>query len=701
MYPHAGNSENGFFSSRNKEEGSVIAAPSENNLTRVSIEKHEQETLRMTSSMDLDWMTCRKLFNPEMESTTLQQKQQQQQQQQLLLLHQQQQQQHLQIETQMQQENDSTFLNASRKRPSCQDSLDSLFLSNKNDRHYLNNHHHKDYHDHPDTVGMDGNNNNNNNIDYDDDDNVCKIRRLNLNDPEMMEHHCQERTCDSTAYTPSVNNASTFMATQTNIPKKKKMMMIGSDKHDPSSTFISPNDVMVNPYYEDNVNITIDFDGHEGSRKIERQEQQEEEHQQQRKEDAEIKLTQRPPSPPIFGFESDFFSPPATVKKTLIWGDMESSLDGENCHQDFHDAQSHGERVKDGNHYQKLPNPSFQQTFYNHHNHCTTRNSENHDNCINPISVSMKPPKTPMTRRKGLSSSSTSSGRRLPLFQLSPQKPKHSIHSSLLDRKESSPFSHSSPNPYRGNLDLHDFHMYDNHESSYNHGNSFHNCEATSSRLSQDFEIIGTLGDGSFGTVYKGLSRLDGCTYAIKEAKRRAKGRGDRERMLQEVKALAVLSDVSDVAAFHIVRYHQAWIEDDRLHIVTDLCTSTLHAEINGGMLKNDTQRQYKLLREMLLALKLIHQHGKVHLDIKPENIFVKDDKYKLGDFGLAVEGTTVGEVEEGDCRYMCRDLISGNHRDLTKVRSRSTYKRGGLYQFSRLIVIFVLMCIHSVTSFL
>ena len=198
------------------------------------------------------------------------------------------------------------------------------------------------------------------------------------------------------------------------------------------------------------------------------------------------------------------------------------------------------------------------------------------------------------------------------------------------------------------------------------------------SRLAEDFDVVGTLGEGSFGTVYKCLSRLDGCTYAIKAAKRRSKGIEDRKRMLQEVKALAELSDVSDMAAFHVVRYHQAWIEDDRLHIVTDLCQSTLQMEMHQGIIKDDTQRQYKLLREMLLALKLIHKFGKVHLDIKPENIFVKDDKFKLGDFGLVVEEGTLEEVEEGDCRYMCKDLFSGNHRDLTKVSeticSKSTY---------------------------
>jgi hypothetical protein len=56
------------------------------------------------------------------------------------------------------------------------------------------------------------------------------------------------------------------------------------------------------------------------------------------------------------------------------------------------------------------------------------------------------------------------------------------------------------------------------------------------SRLEQDFDIIGHLGNGSFGTVYKCLSRLDGCMYAVKAAKRKAKGVADRDRMLKEVR---------------------------------------------------------------------------------------------------------------------------------------------------------------------
>ena len=202
----------------------------------------------------------------------------------------------------------------------------------------------------------------------------------------------------------------------------------------------------------------------------------------------------------------------------------------------------------------------------------------------------------------------------------------------------------------------------------------------TRSRLIQDFEVVGPLGDGDFGTVYSCISRLDRRPYAVKATKSQARGTSDRERMLREVHALAALSDSSDSAAFHIVRYHQAWMEENRLFIQTELCTSTLRKEMTTGRkgcsvsaLRLDVTRQFKLLREMLLALDFVHRNGMVHLDIKPENIFVKNNQYKLGDFGLAAKSSVrargvEGDVDEGDSRYLCLDLLQGNHQDLTKV---------------------------------
>lgn len=57
------------------------------------------------------------------------------------------------------------------------------------------------------------------------------------------------------------------------------------------------------------------------------------------------------------------------------------------------------------------------------------------------------------------------------------------------------------------------------------------------SRFYSDFDIIGELGNGSFGNVFKVMSRLDGCMYAIKVAHRPAKGHADKDRMLKEVRS--------------------------------------------------------------------------------------------------------------------------------------------------------------------
>lgn len=135
--------------------------------------------------------------------------------------------------------------------------------------------------------------------------------------------------------------------------------------------------------------------------------------------------------------------------------------------------------------------------------------------------------------------------------------------------------------------------------------------------------------------------------------------------LLLQVYALAALSDQADTATFHIVRYHQAWMEDDLLYIQTELCQGTLSDELAHGPLSEE--RRYKVLREILLALEFIHRQQMVHLDIKPENIFIKNNQFKLGDFGLVTRASCAQEVEEGDSRYMSMELLSGDRSDLTK----------------------------------
>lgn len=63
------------------------------------------------------------------------------------------------------------------------------------------------------------------------------------------------------------------------------------------------------------------------------------------------------------------------------------------------------------------------------------------------------------------------------------------------------------------------------------------------------------------------------------------------------------------------------------------------------------------------MGLKHIHDHSIVHMDIKPENIFLKaSGLFKVGDFGIAVRLPVSGGWEEGDGRYVAPELLRRSH---------------------------------------
>jgi hypothetical protein len=74
------------------------------------------------------------------------------------------------------------------------------------------------------------------------------------------------------------------------------------------------------------------------------------------------------------------------------------------------------------------------------------------------------------------------------------------------------------------------------HPGSYIHNpTSDESSNERKSRFHTDFDIIEEIGNGCFGKVFKVLSRLDGCMYAVKAGRRAARGESDRDRMLKEV----------------------------------------------------------------------------------------------------------------------------------------------------------------------
>ncbi|KAF3773354.1 Wee1-like protein kinase [Nymphaea thermarum] len=182
------------------------------------------------------------------------------------------------------------------------------------------------------------------------------------------------------------------------------------------------------------------------------------------------------------------------------------------------------------------------------------------------------------------------------------------------------------------------------------------------SRYHTDFHELEEIGCGNFNRVFKVLKRIDGCMYAVKHTIKQLHQETERRRALMEVQALAAVG-------FHrnIVGYYNSWFENDQLYIQMELCDHSLSLSKSGPLLPSECE-VLKAMHQVAEALHLLHERGIVHLDVKPDNIYVKEGVYKLGDFGCATLKDGSIQIEEGDARYMPLEILNDKHEHLDRV---------------------------------
>jgi membrane-associated tyrosine/threonine-specific cdc2-inhibitory kinase len=124
-----------------------------------------------------------------------------------------------------------------------------------------------------------------------------------------------------------------------------------------------------------------------------------------------------------------------------------------------------------------------------------------------------------------------------------------------------------------------------------------------------------------------------GKEFALKKSTRRFRGRLDRAKYLREVQNVAQLGHHPN-----LVHYERAWQDDGHFFIVMELCRvgtlGRLIAETHGPI-QAETARNYA--KGMLRGLARLHAQELLHLDLKPDNLFLMSDGgIKIGDFGCA-----------------------------------------------------------------
>lgn len=194
---------------------------------------------------------------------------------------------------------------------------------------------------------------------------------------------------------------------------------------------------------------------------------------------------------------------------------------------------------------------------------------------------------------------------------------------------------------------------------------------------SQYVVVRENLGQGHFGVVHEVKHERTGKRFALKTITFK-----DSNTLKNNSAMQAEIASSADFDHPYIIKLHGFFLEDNRYHLLMDLCT--------GGNLRDYLMRMVatvrgfqpdfasglpaatvsKFLYQMLSGIMFLHHWGYVHRDIKPDNYLIADETYdpclKLSDFGLSCR-ISRGEVLTsgvGTARYLAPEVILGAYTE-------------------------------------
>jgi eukaryotic-like serine/threonine-protein kinase len=182
------------------------------------------------------------------------------------------------------------------------------------------------------------------------------------------------------------------------------------------------------------------------------------------------------------------------------------------------------------------------------------------------------------------------------------------------------------------------------------------------------YEVVGELGRGAMGVVYKATDPVIGRPVAVKTIKLSEEGTGlTRPELLQrfqtEARAAGLLTHPN------IVVVYDAGEEDGLYYITMELVEGkSVQALLDDGH-AFPLPRVLRIMEQACSALQFAHERNVVHRDIKPANIMLTaDDTVKVTDFGTAkiLQFGTVQQTTHvmGTPSYMSPEQVKGRAVD-------------------------------------
>lgn len=175
------------------------------------------------------------------------------------------------------------------------------------------------------------------------------------------------------------------------------------------------------------------------------------------------------------------------------------------------------------------------------------------------------------------------------------------------------------------------------------------------------YEVIGLLGEGSFGRVYKANQIASSKVVALKVITKRG-------RSTKEIKGLRQECEIqSNLHHPNIIQMLDSFETENEIVVITEFAHRELTDILSKEGYLSETRVQ-SIVWDLVSALYYLHSHRVLHRDLKPQNILLDlKNKAKLCDFGFARNmstGTHVLTSIKGTPLYMAPELIEEHPYD-------------------------------------
>ncbi|NXM67361.1 CDKL2 protein, partial [Serilophus lunatus] len=156
----------------------------------------------------------------------------------------------------------------------------------------------------------------------------------------------------------------------------------------------------------------------------------------------------------------------------------------------------------------------------------------------------------------------------------------------------------------------------------------------------EKYQVLGLVGEGSYGVVTKCRNRENGQIVAVKKFLESEEDEAVRKIAGREVKLLKQLRHENLVNLLEVCKRKKRW------YLVFEFVDHTVLDDLDASPKGLDYERARKYLFQIMRGIAFCHSHNIIHRDIKPENILVSHSGIvKLCDFGFARPLATSGEV--------------------------------------------------------